>query len=299
MSPITIHQQLTHIVSDPRDYLTLVYGDAGVGKTTFASQIPGHYFIITEAGTHGVEIFGHQIFTWDDFLETLALIVEQRDRGWKDTEGNSVREVHTIVIDDVEHLFWSCGTYLCQTTKFIDNGVLTKYDRIEDVSWGKGFKRACEYLLKPLNKMLLKGFGIVLTGHVKTRSIKWRGQDMTHYSIGLPPSVAQALIDACGAVGYMTIEETQIKDKDQNIIATENERRCYWQKQFLLECKHKLANMPNYTLLNNNPAKGPTGWENYLTAFNNAVLATSIKIETPNEERKPMESTDTETVPKT
>lgn len=268
---VSIRQTASKIVQDPRKYLTLVYGDAGVGKTTFCSQIPGHYFVITEAGTHGVEVVGHQIFSWNEFLETCALICEQKLRGWKDKEDNPVREVTTFVIDDIEHLFWLCGEHICATTSFMDSGKLIKYDRIEDVGWGKGYKRACEYLLKPLNKLLLKGFGMVITGHVRTREIKWRGQPMTTYNIALPPSVAQAIIDACGAVGYMTIEETYKKDGNNNVITTEKERRCYWQKEFLRESKHKLANFPEYTLLNHDKRKGSLGWENYLTAFNQAV----------------------------
>ncbi len=259
-------QEPTQIVTDPRKYLTLVYGIAGVGKTEFGFQIPGHYFFYTEAGIDGVEIFGDPIFSWDGFIEKCNEIVTAKKAGWKDPEGNPVREITTIVIDTYEKLYALGAVWICANTTFPEKGVQQKFKRIEDVPYGKGYKRANELLIEKLNKLILLGFGVLVISHAKEKQVNWRGQDFSSYVVNLPPSAAQGIIDACGAVSFFNLELATGKDEGGNIIQREEGRYMYWQNTFLITAKHRLPGFPEKLPLPRNK-----GYETYLDAFNEAV----------------------------
>ena len=256
-----LQQEPTSIQIDPRRYLTLVHGEAGVGKTSWAQQIPGHYFMITESGTEGVRVFGDIILTWDDFLEKGTELVEAQAKGF---EGQ--REVTTIVIDTYEALWERCGEWVCKHVVFTEKGVKQHFDRIDDIPYGKGYKEVSKILIGKLQKLLLLGFGIVLLSHTKERSVTWGGQTFSSYEPNLSPSAAQAIVDACGAVGHFVIEETIKKGADGLPGQTEIGRWMYWQKQFLRVSKHRLDGFPARL-----PLPKGCGYETYVTAFQNTL----------------------------
>lgn len=257
-----LQQTASEIVTDPRKYLTLVYGIAGVGKTEFAAQIPGHYFFCTEAGIEGVRIFGDPILSWGDFLDKCDEIVAAKNAGWKDSEGKMLREILTIVIDTYENLYGYAGTWICNNTTFPEKGVQQKFKRIEDVPYGKGYKRTNELLLEKLNKLMLCGFGVLVISHSKERPVTWRGQDFQAYGPKLPPSAADGIIDACGAVSFFNTEETTSKDAEGVIAKVEEGRYMYWQNSFLIRAKHRLPGFPAKL-----PLPRGLGYQTYLDAF--------------------------------
>lgn len=275
---MTLQQTPTEIVTDPRKYLTLVYGIAGVGKTEFGAQIPGHYFFYTEAGVEGVKIFGDPIFNWDDFLDKCDEVVTAKAAGWKDPEGNSIREITTIVVDTYENLYAHAAVWICKNQTFPEKGVQHKFARIEDVMFGRGYKRTNELLIEKLNKLVLSGFGVLVISHAKERTITWRGQDMTAFGPNLPPSAAQGIIDACGAVSFFILEESSEKDEEGKITKVEEGRYMYWQNTFLITAKHRLPNFPTKLPLPRNK-----GYATYLEAFKNTVEGKQNSNQTENE----------------
>lgn len=289
---MSLSQVTTEIVTDPREYLTCIYGDAGVGKTTWCKQIPGHYFAICEVGTQGLEVFGHKIIAWstqetDDedrpmgFRQLIGELIQAKKDGWKDQ-----REIQVLIIDTLDKLIDMLGVFLCQTTKFMDNGVLTKYDRISDVTWGKGYARIREYFIRAINHLMLQGFGVVLVSHVKERQIKWRGQAVTAYGLSLAGSIAEAIMSEVSALGYCGLELDTRKNEEGEIESIEQERFISWDGPFLRPAKHRLEQFPKTT-----PLKLDTGVEGelngyklYVAAFKEAAEnASNITTERTNE----------------
>jgi len=261
-----LQQTPTQIVTDPRKYLTLIYGIAGVGKTEFGSQIPGHYFFYTEAGIEGVQIYGDPILSWEDFIEKCNEIVSAKAAGWKDEQGKPIREITTIVIDTYENLYMHAADWICRNTTFPEKGVRQKFERIEDVPYGKGYKRTNELLIEKLNKLMLHGFGVLVIAHSKERTVTWRGQEFQAYGPNLPPSAADGIIDACGAVGFFNTEESVRKDENGRVVAHEEGRYMYWQNSFLIRAKHRLPGFPEKL-----PLPRGEGYATYLKAFQEAV----------------------------
>ena len=257
-----LQQAPTEIVTDPRKYLTLIYGIAGVGKTEFGAQIPGHYFLCTEAGIEGVRIFGDPILNWAGFIEKCNEIVDAKAAGWKDPEGNPIREILTIVVDTYENLYKHAGVWICENTTFPEKGVQHRVSRIEDAPFGKGYTRTTELLVEKLNKLMLCGFGVLVISHSKERPITWRGQDFQAYGPKLPPSAADGIVDACGAVAFFNTEETTGKDEAGTVKRVEEGRYMYWQNSFLIRAKHRLPGFPAKL-----PLPRGKGYQTYLTAF--------------------------------
>jgi len=282
MPPVAFCQQPSELVTDPRKYLTCIHGGAGVGKTTFGSQIPGHYFVITEAGTQGVRVFGHEVTTWDEFLNTCASLIADQRRGWKTADDQPLREIKVLVVDTLENLFAQLDVWLCANRTFIVDGVAKRFQRIADVPWGKGYKAACEEFTRPLNKLVLLGFGIILISHTKQKAMKWKGQDVTHFGLNLPPSCAEAIENACGAIGHFVTEEHTARETDGTIQTKEVGRFSYWQGTLLRVAKHRLRDFPEKLKLNNKLEEGPSGYENYLEAFEIALKLEQERLANPN-----------------
>jgi len=256
-------QQPTQIEEDPRRYIMMIYGDAGVGKTTMASEVPGHYFAITEPGIQGVRVYGSVVTNWTEFLELCKALVEGLKSGWKDQ-----REVTTLVVDTYENLYEMLGEHICKNEKFVVRGRPERYNKIEDVPWGKGFKRCNTVMLATLQRLSLYGFGLILISHVKERVIQWKGKDVTVAGPNLVPSAADAIINLCGAVGYLTVEEEVIPDESGQPKVVNQTRWMYWQPTFTRVAKHRLPGFPERL-----PLPYGRAWETYVEAFRKCLEA--------------------------
>lgn len=255
-------QVATAIAIDPRSYMTAVHSGPGVGKTSFCVQIPGHYFFYTpNAGMEGVEAFGDPILCWGDFISKAKEVIAAKENNFKDQ-----REIKICVIDTVGDLFDFAGMEVCKTQRFMEKGVAHKFDKIDDVPFGKGYKAAFQLLLRNLGTLKLNGFGILLTSHTKERLVKWAGQDLTHHGFNLPPSAALAVYAACGAIAHFVVEEKIEKGEDGIIKKVETGRSMFWQPTFLRLAKHRLKGFPEKLEL---PIG--SGWEVYCDAFAETV----------------------------
>jgi len=249
-----LNQEPTKIETDPRKYMTLVYGIAGVGKTTFCSQIPDHYFLITEPGTEGVEVYGSVVQSWEDFLRLGEELIKAKQ---EDFAGQ--RRIEVIVIDTYEALYKMAGEWICMHETFLVRGRAQHFNKIEDVPWALGYRRTSELVLEKLLKLKRMGYGIFLTSHAKERTVTWRGEEVSHFGPNLSQASAEALVNACGAVGFFTMEQEVERTEEKKIVR--ESRWMYWQPQFMRVAKHRLAGFPEKLPLPLN------GWEVYVNAF--------------------------------
>ncbi len=232
-------QEASRIVVDPRKYLTYVYGPPGVGKTSFCSQIDGHYFLSCEPGTSGVSIFGENILSWDDFLAKCGELVEALKSGFTDQ-----RAITTIVIDSYDALWAQCAEVVMKTERFMVKGTLSMFKNVDDVEYGKAYKRVNTIVIEKIKKLKLLGFGVVLIGHQKEKEIEWNGQKVTTVRLALSDSAEQAIVKECDAVGWFTIEREIKKNERLEIVSVEKGRYAYWQPAFGRQAKHRLKNFP-------------------------------------------------------
>ena len=270
------------VLANPLEYPTLLYSAPGVGKTTLASQIPGHYFLLTEAGDQGLAVRGSPIMEWISgreidykgekrgpigFLDHCAEIVTAKENGWK-VDGVEIPPIKVIVIDTIENLYEMCARHICDTTEFVGDGGAQKYKFVEDVSYGRGYKRVNRLLLEKLQKLVLHGFGLVLISHVKERQVKWKGQKIDYSGPNLPPSAAEEIVGFCGVVGYMFIEASETK-KDEELIRREVARWVCFQPQVEHVAKHRLTGFPERFIIPDEHS----GWALYTQKFEETLRA--------------------------
>ena len=264
-----IQQTPTRIVEDPRQYLMMLYGDAGVGKTSFFSQIEDSYFLITEPGTKGVEVYGHMVPDWETFLVSCKEILKQKDEGWQ-----GVRRIGTIIIDGLDALYASCGRWVCANETFIDKGIAHKFSKIQDVSFGKGYQRTAELIIEKLLKLQLEGFGVFVTAHAREKNIEWAGKDRVKVQPNFSDTSCETIVNQCDVVAWCTVDQkVQVNEKGE-IIGAEQGRYMYFQPTFLRVAKHRLKGFPDVL-----PLKIDQGWATYCKAFDKAIAEEKARKE--------------------
>lgn len=130
-----------------------LYGESGIGKTTFASSAPKPLFIATEEGSNELDVSRLQVTSWSEFKESLVSL---------ETEGG---DFESIIIDSLDHL-----EALIHDQVAKDAGKKS----IDDIGYGKGYGNAVRYW-KSLIVMLKKlrdnnGQNIILISHTHVKT---------------------------------------------------------------------------------------------------------------------------------
>ena len=138
---------------DPKPPRIMIYGQEGVGKSTFAASAPKAVFIQTEDGLSEINTAKFPICTtYDEVIEQLKAI--------RDGE----HEFQTLAIDSLdwlERIIWDrvCGDYGVKSIEKADGG------------YGKGYMYALTYwreIVKLLNEIRSKRqMAIILVAHAK------------------------------------------------------------------------------------------------------------------------------------
>ena len=133
----------------------VIYGQEGVGKTTYAADAPGALFIDTENGSDNKDVRRiEKPETWDELLDIIREVAA--------TPGICV----TLVLDTAD---WA--EILCVKQ------ILKKYgmDNIEAFGYGKGYViLADEFanLLTALDTVIASGKNVIVTAHARLRKIE-------------------------------------------------------------------------------------------------------------------------------
>ena len=160
---------------------TLVYGQPGVGKTSFAAGAPGAIFFPIEEGTNAVDTA--RFPAPESFVDVLDGITE--------LERNE-HKFKTAVFDTVDALEALIWAKVCADAKKAS---------IEDVGggWGKGYIAALgewRLFLARLERLrATRGMNIVLVAHAQVKKFaNPEGQDYDRYELKLQGKGASALV---------------------------------------------------------------------------------------------------------
>ena len=133
----------------------LVYGTAGVGKTTFAAQAPDPVFIMTEDGAGTLELSSFPVVsTFEDFMQCITALYGEH-------------KFASVVVDSLDHLEPLIWKRVCA-----DNSV----ENIEKLGYGKGYVMALDYwreAMAALNGLRdQKSMAIILIAHHQIKPFK-------------------------------------------------------------------------------------------------------------------------------
>ena len=133
----------------------VVYGQEGVGKSTFASRFPDPVFIDTEGSTKQLDVARFDPPTSWEMLLSQVEYVKQNPSEFK-----------TLVIDTADWAEKLCIKKVCDEAK---------KKGIEDFGYGKGYVYAAEEFGKLINKLeevINAGVNVVVTAHAQMKKVE-------------------------------------------------------------------------------------------------------------------------------
>ena len=157
----------------------VIYGQAGIGKTTFAKHARDPFFIDLENGVIGVP---------KDKKKSFPII------GFNEASKNSVKELHqfldknldpkcevgfkTLVIDSLTRIDEYMEKAVIEQQRALGN---KEIQTLADFAYGAGYALVKEKVMNIVNKCIAlsiqKNIDLVLIAHSKDKQVKRKGQD--------------------------------------------------------------------------------------------------------------------------
>ncbi|MDB4726374.1 ATP-binding protein [bacterium] len=114
------------------DYTILVYGESGVGKTTFSNGAPKPIILDFEDGTKGMEAYRVQIGSWENFKRAITELLNEK------------HDFQTVVIDTLSNGQKMCDEYICKRERV---------SSVDKVGYGKGHGYVLDEIIREFNRI--------------------------------------------------------------------------------------------------------------------------------------------------
>lgn len=165
-----------------------LYGPPKIGKTTFANQFPGMWFIATEKGHNWIETREPlNIETWEHFLSFCAWFDSNRP-----TEFDDGRPILWLCIDTIDGLFKLCEDFVKS-----DLGVAN----LGDMPHGKGWNALTVEFERVMNKIRKWDVGLIVISHATQKEFRTKGTKTDRWQ----PSPGAACYRWCNAAADLII----------------------------------------------------------------------------------------------
>lgn len=210
----------------------LLYGTEGIGKTTWAAQIPGVIFLSAEDGSGDLDTTQIRIESWDMLLEAVADLI---------TEPHDYRVVALDSLGSIEKLLWE---HICEKNKA---------PSIEEVAggYGKGYtfaQEALAFLVKRLDVLRIqRKMHIVWLGHAHVKPFNDpTGAAFDRYELRANAKASAVVVSWCDAVLFACLDVTVKSGRrilgagdDKKGKATESKRVVYTTKDAAYDAKNR------------------------------------------------------------
>ena len=210
----------------------LLYGTAGIGKSTFAAQAEEPYFISVEDGSNQLNVAGRsRPKSYPEVLAHLRLLHD---------EGHPYKTVVIDTVDAIEPMIWE---YIVKR----DNTPKKPLKTIASYGYGDGFVVAMtewRKLVVALDVLFAKGMNIILLGHSTVRAHKPpEGEGYDKYELKLHKGAAGYLREWADMVLFTNYEIHAVKSdaraKAQGVAT--GARLLYTSASAVYEAKNRFA----------------------------------------------------------
>jgi len=182
-----------------------IYGRAGLGKTTLASQFDGVYFAETESGlSHLENINKTTITSYGIFLELCKEFCEGK------------HDFKTMCIDNFDELCKICTEWKCKELGIEDIASYKKFGAYHLVT---------QELSRVIRKLSLSKFGLILTSHYVEDEMTSKTKSWKRATISVPGKNKSIMLDICDPLLFM---DSEMKGEEEiGIIRTKPS--IYWE----------------------------------------------------------------------
>lgn len=222
MSDISLPKKKTLEGANLTELVWLVYGQPGIGKTTFASKMGEPLFLYTDPGQRFIEVYKAPVTNWKNFRLFLRKL-----------EKDPPTRYSTIVIDTVDILFNFCKQSIYQKRQI---------EHASDEEWGKGWELIKDEFTNVIARLCLLPYGIVFISHDKTIEIKGRLTKTNKVVPSLPKNGLAVILPLTDIVGYAGFDEDSADTRDKT-------RLIYFEPTETLEAKDRTNSLPEKCLL--------------------------------------------------
>lgn len=215
-------------------WTVLVYGIPGIGKTTFAANMPKPIFICAEKGGAdelNVVRYPDRVSNWNELREAIKRLT------------NEEHDFKTLVIDTIDDIEPWCWEMVVKTDP--------KAHTIEDV--GGGFQKGYNVALDEWRKLLSdfeqlstkRGMNIVLLAHCTRREQKNpQAENFDRWEPNIHKKAAGLIVGWCKTVLFAQ-EETTVKiiqrgEKPKAVSSGERVLRTIWNAAYDAKNRHSL-----------------------------------------------------------
>ena len=233
-----------------RPFRMLLYGVAGIGKSTFAAHAPQPIFVQTEDGL--IDIDAPRTKLCRSFAQFMAYLTALREA--KD-------QYKTIVIDSLDWLEELMTVDVLQTNA---EAKQKGYTKLADFPYGKGgmeLKPRAVAVLNALKALYYDGFNILLIAHTKPEKVvNPDGTDYDQHSPRLNKNINPIFKEWVDIIGFCNFdfrveEETDVLHKTVKAVArTDNNktalRRIWLTGTPAVVAKCRYRNLPDWMPLN-------------------------------------------------
>ena len=185
--------QRTGLARPPR---TILYGTAGIGKSSFGASAEKPIFVSTEDGLDAIATSAFPLCqSWDDVIGALDALLDEK------------HDFQTLVLDSLdwtERLIWQ---------KVADDAGVKG---IENIGYGKGYKSALDYwreLLWRIDALReAKGMQSILLAHTKIKRFDDPlNEPYDRYMLDLHDSAASVLVEWCDILAFANYRISTVK----------------------------------------------------------------------------------------
>lgn len=181
--------------------MIVLYGPAGVGKSTLASEFGDVFFLECEPGLNDLEVYKESVTSWPEFCDWTTALKKAA------TEGSFPYE--WVCVDTLD----MAATY-CSAHTNAKLGVIHE----SDLEWGKGWSVARNELQRWLGKLAALPGGLILVSHSQEIDIKTRNRTLTKTVPTLPKGPREVALNMADLVLLVDWEDGE--DEERRVIKT-------------------------------------------------------------------------------
>jgi AAA domain len=239
-------------------YRILLYGDEGVGKSTFAAGAPGALFLDPSRGTAELDVKrvplpeGADGFIWQDVVDVVDWLLREEHQ-WQ-----------TLVLDELGEIESMAWDFICERDQ---------ESNIEGYGYGKGYEivlREWRLLLSKIERLQReKGTHVVFLGHSLVKTFQNpEGDDFDRHIVKVHHKLAGLLKQWTSAVFFARYEELVDVDKKKRARGVSTGRRMvHTVRKAAYDAKNRY-DLPEELEL---PKEG--GWETFTQVVEAGALA--------------------------